>query len=91
MKNLILDEYEQEIENSIAIDLNKNALDFERKKLLKNSVSATLKKDKSISIRLTNTDLQNIKTVAIEKGMPYQTLISSIIHQVATKQINIVG
>jgi predicted DNA binding CopG/RHH family protein len=89
MKNLILDEYEQEIENSIAVDLNKNALDFERKKLLKNSVSATLKKDKSISIRLTNTDLQNIKTVAIEKGMPYQTLISSIIHQVATKQINV--
>ena len=40
-------------------------------------------KSESISIRLTSPDLESIKAKAIEEGLPYQTLISSIIHQYA--------
>ncbi len=41
----------------------------------------TLKKSKNINIRLSEKDLQKVKSKAIKKGIPYQTLIASIIHQ----------
>ena len=41
----------------------------------------TLKKDKRINIRLSSFDLEALKTNAVEMGMPYQTLVSSILHQ----------
>ena len=41
----------------------------------------TLKKTKNINIRLSEKDLQKIKTKAVEDGLPYQTLVSSIIHR----------
>ena len=48
---------------------------------LKNAVRAKVSKRKSINLRLLETDLEKIKTEAIKVGMPYQTLIGSIIHQ----------
>jgi len=47
----------------------------------------TLKKDKRINIRLSSNDLQKLKTTAVELGMPYQTLVSSILHQYATGRL----
>ena len=41
----------------------------------------TLKKDKRINLRLTQKDYQQIQIRAIEEGIPYQTLISSIVHK----------
>jgi len=41
----------------------------------------TLKKDKRINLRLTQKDYHQIQVKAIEEGIPYQTLISSIIHK----------
>lgn len=43
----------------------------------------TLAKSKSISIRLTPSDLERIKAKAIREGMPYQTLIGSVLHKYA--------
>ena len=40
-----------------------------------------LKKDQRINIRVSQKDLEDIKRLALRKGMPYQTLISSIIHR----------
>ena len=40
-----------------------------------------LSKRKSISIRLLEDDIERLKAKAMNLGMPYQTLISSIIHQ----------
>lgn len=48
---------------------------------LKNAVKAKVSKRKSINLRLLENDLEKIKTEAIKVGMPYQTLIGSIIHQ----------
>ena len=47
----------------------------------------TLKKDKRINIRLSSNDLQMLKTTAVELGMPYQTLVSSILHQYVTGRL----
>ncbi len=41
----------------------------------------TLKKDKRINLRLTQKDYHQIQVKAIEEGIPYQTLISSIVHK----------
>ncbi len=41
----------------------------------------TIKKDKRINLRLTQKDYHQIQLKAIEEGIPYQTLISSVIHK----------
>ena len=41
----------------------------------------TLKKDRRINLRLTQKDYNQIQVKAIEEGVPYQTLISSIVHK----------
>ncbi len=41
----------------------------------------TLKKDKRINLRLSQRDYQQIQIKAIEEGIPYQTLISSLVHK----------
>ena len=41
----------------------------------------TLKKDKRINLRITQKDYHQIQIKAIEEGIPYQTLISSIVHK----------
>ncbi len=41
----------------------------------------TLKKDKRINLRLTQKDYHQIQIKAIEEGIPYQTLISSLVHK----------
>lgn len=45
------------------------------------SAAATLTKDKRINIRLSSRDLEDVQTRAAEEGMPYQTLIASILHK----------
>ncbi|NVO00124.1 MAG: hypothetical protein HXX17_12425 [Geobacteraceae bacterium] len=43
--------------------------------------SAALTKDKRINIRLSSRDLEDVQTRAAEEGMPYQTLIASVLHK----------
>ena len=45
------------------------------------SAAATLTKDKRINIRLSSRDLEAVQTRAAEEGMPYQTLIASVLHK----------
>jgi predicted DNA binding CopG/RHH family protein len=42
---------------------------------------ATLKKDKRVNIRISERDLESIQKIAVEEGIPYQTLISSLLHK----------
>jgi predicted DNA binding CopG/RHH family protein len=42
---------------------------------------ATLKKDRRINLRLTEKDYYQIQLKAIEEGIPYQTLIASLVHK----------
>ena len=42
---------------------------------------AALRKDKRINIRIMQRDLELLQRKAIEEGMPYQTLITSILHK----------
>ena len=49
--------------------------------------SNTLRKNQRINIRISSKDLNKIKAIAIEEGIPYQTLISSILHKYASGRI----
>ena len=46
-----------------------------------NYAKASLRKDKRVNIRISQKDLESIQRKAIEEGIPYQTLISSLIHK----------
>jgi len=57
----------------------------ERRKSLQRYAKHTLNKTKNINIRLSERDLHRLKAKAIEEGMPYQTLASSILHKATMK------
>jgi predicted DNA binding CopG/RHH family protein len=42
---------------------------------------ATTIKDKRVNIRLSSPDLMDIQARALEEGIPYQTLIASVLHK----------
>jgi predicted DNA binding CopG/RHH family protein len=48
---------------------------------LKTAAENTFKKDRRINIRLSAHDMAGIQRVAATKGVPYQSLISGLIHQ----------
>lgn len=48
---------------------------------IKATAANTLRKDRRVTIRLYDHDLKGIQKKALELGLPYQTLISSMIHQ----------
>ena len=48
---------------------------------IKATADSTFKKDKRITIRLYDHDYKGIQKKALEMGIPYQTLISGIIHR----------
>ncbi|MCO6473451.1 MAG: hypothetical protein PHW27_10045 [Melioribacteraceae bacterium] len=51
------------------------------KKKYEQAAKESLAKNKRINIRLTSKDYNDIQVKAIEEGIPYQTLIASIIHK----------
>ncbi len=48
---------------------------------------ATATKDKRINIRLSSGDLDDIQIKALEEGIPYQTLITSVLHKYVTGRL----
>lgn len=41
----------------------------------------TMKKDKRVNIRLSSKDLEELQVAAMRQGIPYQTLMASILHR----------
>ena len=48
---------------------------------------ATFRKDRRLNIRLSSKDLEAIQKRALEQGLPYQTLISSLLHKYASGRL----
>ena len=49
----------------------------------RDAAANTHRKQARISLRLQQTDLDGIKKIAEQKGLPYQTLINSVLHRFA--------
>jgi predicted DNA binding CopG/RHH family protein len=50
-------------------------------KQLRGCAKAALKKDKRINIRISENDLIQLQRKAVQDGLPYQTLVSSVLHK----------
>lgn len=48
---------------------------------------ATFRKDRRLNIRLSSKDLDSIEKRALAEGLPYQTLISSLLHKYASGRV----
>ena len=55
---------------------------------LRAAARATATKDRRVNIRLSSGDLQDIQVKAMEEGMPYQTLIASVLHKYVTGKLS---
>ena len=77
-----LDNEEKEILNEYENDEYVEISDME-KEIEKHSeyAKATFTKNKRINIRISQRDLEHIQRIALEEGIPYQTLIASLIHK----------
>ena len=54
---------------------------------LKAAARATAIKDRRVNIRLSSGDLSDIQVKALEEGVPYQTLIASVLHKYVTGRL----
>jgi predicted DNA binding CopG/RHH family protein len=53
----------------------------------KAAARATAIKDRRVNIRLSSGDLSDIQIKALEDGLPYQTLIASVLHKYVTGRL----
>src|SRR3989339_1408858 len=77
-----LDKFEKEILAEYDKDqLKSTSPSKARLAKFKAAASATFLKEKRVNIRLSTPDLMDIQARALEEGMPYQTLIASVLHK----------
>ena len=80
------------IENGEFISLSEDLYEKEKALLTQTAVNTIekRKKKKSYNIRLFENDVESIKALALREGLSYQTLISSMVHKLATGQLKAV-
>ena len=84
MNNIFkLTEEEKQMENELE---NYTSVKGEKREKIEKIIS-NAKKNRAISLRMTNFDLERIKNKAEEEGIPYQTLITNILHKYITNQL----
>ena len=82
MKYFELDPQELEILKNFEDGNFKSIDNFQiEKEKYKKYAKANLNKTRNINIRISEADLLKIKSKAVEEGIPYQTLISSLLHK----------
>jgi predicted DNA binding CopG/RHH family protein len=54
----------------------------------KAAARATAIKDRRVNIRMSSIDLSDIQVRALEEGVPYQTLIASVLHKYVTGRLS---
>jgi len=72
---------ERKLLESIERGAFKSELTARRRAELERIADDTFRKDKRINIRISNRDLLAVQSKAMREGIPYQTLVSSIIHK----------
>lgn len=79
-----LDKEEEDILDSFERDEWESVDNIKKEKVVANQAAENyLRKDARINIRLSGNDLAKIKQRAAYEGIPYQTLIASVLHKYA--------
>ena len=81
MSNPKLSKEEKEILKDFEAGEFKSVLTSRRKKMLQEAAEEAFKKDKRINIRISSRDLESLQRRALEEGIPYQTLVASVLHK----------
>ena len=76
-----LDREEQALLDAYDYDDFVSDLDNGRRDYLAKVAEETFKKDKRINIRIASRDLAALQRRALEEGLPYQSLVSSVLHK----------
>lgn len=88
MEQVVLDHEEQDLLTSFEAGewqpVSNLPTEIER---YRQQARATLKKDRRVNIRLSASDLEAIQRRAVEEGIPYQTLMASILHKYASGRL----
>ncbi len=88
MEQIVLDQEEQELLASFEAGewqpVANAPAEIER---YRQHARATLKKDRRVNIRLSASDLEAIQRKAAEEGIPYQTLMASVLHKYAAGRL----
>lgn len=82
-----IDEYEREILEAYEKGSLKSIATKSELAKFRAAARATAIKDRRVNIRLSAGDLQDIQAKALEQGMPYQTLIASVLHKYVTGRL----
>lgn len=88
-----LDDYEKELiralDNDEFVEVPNQEEEMNRYRAYAKYTLEKRKKDKRITVRVDTSDLATIQTKALESGIPYQTLIASILRKFAQGKISI--
>ncbi|HSW48288.1 MAG TPA: hypothetical protein VLG67_04370 [Candidatus Saccharimonadales bacterium] len=85
-----LDKYEEKLGKAIENDEFVSVPNAKKEiKRYTSYARAMLRKNKRLTIRIDDKDLEDIQQKAIKSGIPYQTLLGSLIHQFAKDEISL--
>ena len=85
---MTLDADEQAILESVERGEWRSTRDLDRERsAYARDAAATFRRDRRINIRISSRDLDAIQKRALEEGLPYQTLIASVLHKYATGRL----
>ena len=76
-----VDAYEREVLSAFEKGSLKSVATKDEREKFRAAARATAVKDRRVNIRLSSIDLNDIQVKALEEGMPYQTLIASVLHK----------
>jgi predicted DNA binding CopG/RHH family protein len=82
-----LDAYELKVLRAFEKGQLKSVATKDEREKLKAAARATAIKDRRVNIRLSSIDLSDIQVKALEEGVPYQTLIASVLHKYVTGRL----
>jgi predicted DNA binding CopG/RHH family protein len=88
-KATYLDKDEMELARSLENEEWVSDLTKKEKKQYEEYARYSLNKQKRINIRMSERDLNKIRAKAIEEGIPYQSLISMLIHKYNEGKVSI--
>jgi predicted DNA binding CopG/RHH family protein len=83
-----LDRYEKQILSAYERGMLKSVVTSEVSlRRYREYARATLTKNRRVNIRMSTIDLADIQARATEEGIPYQTLMASVLHKFATGRL----
>ena len=83
-----LDKYEREVVEGYEKDDPRSVPNSKREMArYREYARATFQKNRRVNIRISEKDLDGIQRRAVEEGLPYQTLMSSVLHKFVTGRL----